>query len=608
MKRLPIWFKYLASVLALTVSLSFVVGEVVRTFETKYLSDRMDAQIKANFQAITAALSPDVASHRSQPLNEKLALMAKHYPDLCYVSILDNYGEQVGKWGDKPHDNNPMALNFSNSIDSGVSSIGSMQISMSKKQMMADINMHVEQMRFYTALTLLSLSFLIYLISQWMIFSPLSRINQKLIHIYSRKGDKSTINVDEVTRLEYGVEQLEEHLYKLKTREQQLENAKREADAANIAKSQFIATMSHEIRTPMNAIIGAIDLIKEEPLPAHCKEINNMADEAAHLLLKQLNDILDFSKMDLGKLVIDKKDFDVAELGHQTFSMLKECCKKDLTLNFNNQLGQLSVAHTDEGKLSQIITNLLDNAIKFTHTGEVSLTLNHHFPNGLCIQVTDTGIGLESADTELIFQPFKQKDATFTRHYSGVGMGLTITKRLVELLEGTIAIDSELNKGSEFTVIIPCQMKEKVVHKDSKLPLSERIDSNNIHILLVEDNMANQLVARTILEHAGFKVTTADNGIEAIAAMKRNPFHLILMDLQMPEMDGFSACEAIRDLNEHGRTLPILAMTANVSFEDRQKCHEVGMDDFLAKPANKQTMLDAITSWLGKKPIHFNNS
>ncbi|USH05109.1 response regulator [Grimontia kaedaensis] len=605
MKQLPLWLKYMLSVLALTMALSFIAGEAVRSFERNYLSERMDNQIRANFSALTSALSSDVLTKSSGALNDKLALMAEHYPDLCYISIVTEGGVEIGQWGDKPHDDNPMALNFVNPVNFSDTRIGDMQISMSKKQMMADIELHVEKMRIYTAITLLILGFMIYLISQKMIFSPLSNINQRLIGVAEQEGHPRE-HLDEITRLSKSVDDLEFHIERLKFRELELDHAREQAVAANMAKSQFIATMSHEIRTPMNAILGAIDILKEEELPEQCETLTNMADDAAHLLLNQLNDILDYSKIDVGAIKIEEREFDVAEMARGVISMFeKSAHAKSLQLRLDDRLNHHVVAKTDEGKLSQVMTNLVGNAIKFTQFGEVELMLNHQFPSGLRIQVRDSGIGIEPEYQNLIFEPFTQKDATFSRTYGGVGMGLAISKRLVELMGGEIKLESHVGLGSEFTVILPCELHYPEEYEPETLSRKAFRSDTGTAILLVEDNVANQLIARTMLERAGFRVTTANNGKEAIDAVEKDEFALVLMDLQMPEMDGFTACETIRTLNEQGRTLPILAMTANVSEKDKAKCKEVGMDDFLAKPVNKRTMIDVIENWTGKKHISF---
>ncbi|MGF1866532.1 response regulator [Enterovibrio norvegicus] len=603
--RLPLWFKYVTLVLMLTAGLSYVAGEAIRSFEKRYLEQQLDNQIKSHFSALATTFSGDVIAQKSGFLNEKLEQLAVHYPDLCYVSILNNNGLEVGQWGDRPHDDNPMALNFTNNVQHNSSPVGSMRISLSKKQMLQEINMHVEKMRMYTAATLLSLAGLIYLLSQILIISPISRINQRLLSL-AHEDIKLSKGQDELSRLDNSVYLLARYMKRQEDREIELDQAREAAVSANIAKSQFIATMSHEIRTPMNAIMGALDILKEEKLPDHCETLTEMADDAATLLLSQLNDILDYSKIDVGALKLEETEFDISELGKSVLALFETTAKeKGITLTFDDELNHRFLASTDKGKLSQVLTNLVGNALKFTKEGEVELVMSHAFPKGVFIQVRDSGIGIEEAYQSIIFEPFTQKDATFSRKYGGVGMGLAISSKLVELLGGKMSLSSKVDVGSEFTIHLPCQMhypEESTTEHEARQsyrPLRET------RILLVEDNPANQLVARTMLERSGFNVVTANNGREAIEAISKEQYEMVLMDLQMPEMDGFEACEVIRTLNEHGRTLPILAMTANVSDQDKEKCKRVGMDDFLAKPVSKKRMIDVILNWSGRKHLAF---
>ncbi|PCS21869.1 response regulator [Candidatus Enterovibrio escicola] len=598
--HLPLWLKYITLVISLTGGLSYVAGEVIRSFEKQYLEQQMDTQIKANFSALTSILAVDVIADQRGFLDKKLRGLAIHYPDLCYVSIVNRNGVQVGQWGDRPHSDNPMALNFTNSVNYANQYVGSMRISLSKKQMMKDINYHVDQMRLYTAVTLLTLATIIYLISQFLILSPIARINQRLISIAHANPDIDKWH-DELSRLDSCADNLEEYIRDHEEHEAALEEARSEAVSANIAKSQFIATMSHEIRTPMNAIIGVLDILEEENLPECCKSLTAMAGDAANLLLSQLNDILDYSKIDVGALNVDETEFDVSILAKSVLTLFEASAqKKGISISLCDELNHRFLVFTDKGKLAQVLTNLVNNSLKFTSEGRIELIVSHVFPKGLKIQVKDSGIGIDPVYQNTIFEPFTQKDATFARKYGGVGMGLAISKKLVELLNGKLLLNSKTEVGSEFTILLPCKMR---YHRDNQ-HLGEEQHSysptKDTHILLVEDNLANQMVARTMLEKVGFTVLTANNGHEAIAAIKSDHFELILMDLQMPGMDGFEACDVIRHLNEHGKTLPILAMTANVSEQDREKCKKLGMDDFIAKPVSKKHLIDVISNWVGK--------
>ncbi|MFO1219335.1 MAG: PAS domain-containing protein [Burkholderiaceae bacterium] len=399
----------------------------------------------------------------------------------------------------------------------------------------------------------------------------------------------------------------------MKQAEQQLQQVNAElvvsrdrADAANRAKSAFLANMSHEIRTPMNAIVGLTHLLRREVRdPALLERLDTVAGAADHLM-HVINDVLDLSKIESGHMTLVAADFSLQALLAQCRSMV-EGRARDKGLHLVTEAGDVPDAlHGDATRLSQALVNLLGNAVKFTEHGEVALavTLLADDAQGLLLRfaVRDTGIGIDDADLARLFRPFEQADATTTRRYGGTGLGLAITQRLAAMMGGAAGGSSRPGQGSEFWFSARLQRGASTrpdaapdAHDDAERAL--RRAHAGARLLLVEDNPVNQEVATELLRSVGLAVDVAADGSEALRRAGAQRYDLILMDVQMPVMDGLEATRRIRALHG-GANVPIVAMTANAFGEDHELCLAAGMDDHLAKPVDPQALYATVIAWL----------
>jgi two-component system sensor histidine kinase/response regulator len=373
----------------------------------------------------------------------------------------------------------------------------------------------------------------------------------------------------------------------LKDSQNRLLNAMTAAEAANAAKSTFLSNMSHEIRTPMNSIIGMANLALKTHLNTKQHDYVSKINFSAQHLLGLLNDILDFSKIEANKLEIEEVNFTLSALFKGLSGQLAHAAaSKGLSLKFELD-EKLSVPlRGDPMRLSQILLNFISNAIKFTQTGEIKvsavLLVERAGEFEIRFEVRDSGVGLSNEEIGKLFHAFHQADTSTTRKYGGSGLGLAICKQLVELMDGTIGVDSEPGKGSVFWIAVRLPFGEKinVMKQIVNLDLSSLQDKS---ILLVEDNIFNQQVASEILQEVGINVSIANNGKEAIECLLQKTFDCVLMDVQMPVMDGFEATRQIRTTPVLANTI-IIAMTANAGVEDKARCFAAGMNDFISKP------------------------
>lgn len=408
-----------------------------------------------------------------------------------------------------------------------------------------------------------------------------------------------------------------ELLYELKKKNnvlllqaKELRSAKMKAEEAAKAKSDFLANMSHEIRTPMNAVIGMTHLIKKTELTSKQRDYIDKISRSSQHLLSVINDILDYSKIESGMFRIEETNFNLNTVLDNLDNLVGEkCFEKGLRLIFDVDAELPNNFRGDPLRLGQILINYVNNAIKFTEKGEIVVRIfKEKEARNVCVvrfEVEDTGIGMTKDQCSKLFQSFQQGDTSITRKYGGTGLGLAISKRLANLMEGNVGVEAQYGKGSKFWFTAKLGVNnssEKITYSRKNLKIDSLKAISGANILLVEDNELNVQVIIELLEEGEFIIDIAENGKKALEKINKNKYDLVLMDMQMPVMDGVTATKEIRKDSRYS-LLPIIAITANAMYSDRHKCINAGMNDYIVKPIDSNELFSVLLKWIPQKNI-----
>ncbi|MFO7527227.1 MAG: ATP-binding protein [Marinobacter sp.] len=449
------------------------------------------------------------------------------------------------------------------------------------------------------------------------ILSPIHGLSERIDRLidrdYAKAVSDSSGSSHDINIIELKLNQLAEHLATLKANHDELlsasESARNKAEAANRAKSEFLATMSHELRTPLNGVLGMVDLIEEEPLSCRQRDYLRTARQSTEDLLTVISDILDYGQMDSGEIRLDNREFDLRSVINNcaaSYRLQAEQHGLSLAIEFYGEWPETPLVIGDAGRMRQIMAGLLDNAIKYTAEGAIKVRAGC-FPleeNTILLNcaVSDSGAGIPADRVHDIFNSFEQLDSGNSRSYGGTGLGLSLVQRLVELMGGHIQVETDLDNGSSFRFELPFDLGPTVRAAPSRQAPPARSPKDGLpRALVVEDNLVNQRVASAMLTRLGFRTDTAANGEEAVSVVQRNHngYDLILMDCQMPVMDGYEATRRIREWERSNgqQGIPIIALTADVLPETESICLGSGMNDFLPKPVRKEKLQEVLGRW-----------
>jgi|GEM_PF-1376801 len=429
----------------------------------------------------------------------------------------------------------------------------------------------------------------------------------RLQDMYDRLEDLVDIRTQTLTRTN---KRLKNEIQERKQSEQELMRAQEAAQAAGRAKNLFLANMSHEVRTPMNAVIGMTDLLLETPLTPEQKKLAHTTRKSSDLLLALVNNILDFSKLEAGELALEQIHFDLNRTIQGTMALFRDTCRQkglSLDMKISPELPQMLIS--DPGRFKQILVILLNNAVKFTEEGGIFVSVELEPVQDrqpmIKFSVSDTGIGIDPVNQGRLFNYFSQADISATRKYGGSGIGLALAKQLTELMDGDIGVTCTRGMGSCFWFTLPAEKRpnSNAIPQNRQDKAGPSRADQPLTILLAEDNKVNQMLAVKLLKTRGHEVTVVENGKAAVDAVKTRKYHLILMDIQMPEMDGIKATRMIRKTEALNDRIPIIALTAHDMKKDRDECMAAGMDAYITKPIAPDLLFIAIQKTVaGRQP------
>ncbi|MBK1877772.1 ATP-binding protein [Pelagicoccus mobilis] len=416
------------------------------------------------------------------------------------------------------------------------------------------------------------------------------------------------ISEDETGQL---VDAFNEMLEQIEKRSIALVQAKETAEASNRAKDDFLSVISHELRTPLNPIIGYVEILLRNASSENDRKQLSLVKQYAEHLQNLIDRVIDFSRFERGSILVNSEPVNYKRLCQNVLSLLDQQAQtKGLQLLCHHQhspqeLVETNTLRTDRIKLQQIVLNLVSNALKFTESGSITLTTilskEEGAPHKLRIEVEDTGIGIAPGDRDTVFKPFSQIDSSLTRQYSGMGLGLAITQRIVQVLGGTIDFESETDKGTTFWLEIPVSPTDEIDPDPSIAPsVPEPDPEQEAKILLVDDQLVNLELGESLLTSCGHQVVCARSGADAIKYVQSESFDLIILDIKMPRMNGYETAKEIRKLESDSERTPIIALTAHVTTRGNEQCLEAGMDDLLSKPFNTERLNQITNKWLNR--------